>query len=258
MESSGIYRKFLKPAVVGVVAVVLIFIGYRIYLSSHFRVVNTNPNTRSVATISPFLKINFNRQLSGKNLSVTSSYSVISSYKVEGKTLVINLKVPMASGYEYYIKVNYVSDMAGDVMRDKTFRFTPKKISSKNLPEDQRQALLNIQSHRPRSKNSIVFTGTNSLINVGVSYSQINSLGQYFFNFSPEANTVSISNVVPVPHNRNSSSTLDTINFNVKVDAKSYQARINYSNLTSSVRLLLSNSSGAPVFDSASVASEGD
>ncbi len=248
------YHKLIRPAIVCVVAITLLFIGYQIYLSRHFRVVNTNPKTGNVATVSPFLKINFNRQLSSKDLSVTSSYSVISSYKVEGKTLVVNLKVPMTAGYEYYIKINHIDDVKGDVITNRMLRFAPKKISSKDLPEDQKQALLKTQSNRPRSKNSIVFTGANTLLDYGLSSSQLNNLEQYFFDFAPRAKTVSITQVTPVPHNPNASSTNDSMNFKARVDSSSYNANMVYSNLNDYLRLVLSNpKNGSTTYDSSAV-----
>jgi hypothetical protein len=253
-EFSNKYDRLIRYSLIVLVVTGLVFLGYQLYLSRHFRVVSTNPRTRSVATISPFLKINFNRQLSSKNLSISSSYAVVSSYKIQNKTLIVNLKVPMTAGYKYYVKINGVSDNKGDRLVNKVFNFTPKKISSKNLPEDQKQALLKTQSQRPRSKNSIVFTGINSLINVGVSATQANNLEQDFFDFAPQTNTVSLSSVAPVPHDPNSSSTNDSINFKALIGSKSYDAKIDYSNLNDFLRLTLySPQDGSQVYDSSVV-----
>ncbi len=252
------YRTGIRLVLIVAGVALLVFLGYQFYLSRHFRVVSTNPSTKNVATISPFLKINYNRQLSSKGLSVTSSYSVVKSYEVQGKTLVVNLKTPMTASYQYYVKVNSISDNNGEKLVGRVFVFTPKKILSKNLPEDQKQALLKTQSQRPRSKNSIVFTGLSSILNIGVSATQVNNLQQFFFDFAPQANTISITNVAPVPHNRNSSSTSNTVNFTAQLNGKTYQARLEYSGLTDYSRLYLTDSSGAQVFDSNTVAPSGE
>jgi hypothetical protein len=257
-SENGNYVRLLRALLGLVVIFVVLFAAYQFYLSRHFRVVSTSPKISNIAAVSPYLKINFNRQLSSKGLSVSSSYSVIKSYKVQGKTLLVNLKSPMTAGYEYSIKVKSISDTKGEKITNKAFLFTPKNIAYQKLSKDQKAALLQAQANRPPSVSDITFSDIGALVSDGVTNNQATSLRQDFFNFVPKANKVTVTNVVPVPHNRNSSSTNDTINFNVKIDAKTYTARIDYSHLNDYIRLYLYDPTGAQVFDSGAAAQTGE
>lgn len=131
-----------------ILAVLLIsivaFIVYRVALSATFRVTGTNPKISAMATISPFLKINFSRQLSDKGLSVSAvPATLVSSYHVDGKTLVINFnnKAPLSDSTTYTITVNSISDTNGHRLTGKTFSFKPKYVDSSSLPTDQFKAL---------------------------------------------------------------------------------------------------------------------
>lgn len=245
------YQQWLKPLAI-ICGVLLVLLGaYQIYLASHFRVSGTDPKMNHVAAVSPYIKIKFNRELSSKKISVTSSYSVVKSYHVEGKNLVVDLKSPMTADYKYWIKINYIADQKGDVLRDKTFNFTPKNIPFDELSEDQQQALLAVQRKRPPSANDIAFSGIDTLVNGGLTADQAEIIQRDFFNFAPKAKTVTIdkSSIVETPHNRNSASTFDTTTFTVKVGSQTYSAKIEYSYL-GDVRLYLYDNTGALVFDS--------
>lgn len=243
----------LKLAVLAIIIFVLAFSVYEIVSSRRFHVIGTTPDINNVATVSPFLKIKFNKPLSGKNISITSSYSIIKSYSVQDKTLIINLSVPMTAGYSYYVKVDSIADAKGDKIVNKVFLFVPKIVNSQDLPADQQQALLQAQDRHSKTQSNVAFNGFGTLTNFGVGSDQVASLEQYFFSFAPKAYTVTVDtgSVAPVPHDRNSASTSDTINFNVRIDSTPYQARIDYSNLDSGIRLYLyAPGDGTPAFDS--------
>lgn len=252
------YSKLAKTLLYFIVALVILFAAYQFYLSRHFRVVNTNPKTNNIAAVSPFLKVNFNRQLSSRKLSVTSSYSVIKSYRIQGKSLIVSLKSPMTASYSYSITIDSITDTKNEKITNKIFSFSPKNIAYQKLSKDQQAALLQAQANRPPSVSGISFVGINSLVNYGVTNNQATSLRQDFFSFAPKTNKVTISNIVPIPHNRNSASTDDTINFNARIDSKTYSARIDYSLLTNSMRLYLNDASGVQVFDSGAVTQTGE
>lgn len=252
------YKRITRFVFVLVMFVLVMFVGYQLYLSRHFRVTNTSPKTSNIAAVSPFLKINFNRQLSPKGLSLSSSYSVIKSYRIDGKTLVVNLKTPMTASYSYYVKINNVHDVGGEKLTNKVFLFTPKNIAYQKLSKDQQSALLQAQANRPHTVGDITFAGIDTLVSYGVSNTQATSLRQDFFNFSPKAQKISIRNAAPVPHDRNSASTNSTINFTVKIDSQTYAGRIDYSLLSDYLRLYLSDSNGTTVFDSGAVAPGGE
>lgn len=241
----------LVTGAIGCVLVVLLVYG--LFQLRHFRVVSTNPGQDSVAAVSPFFKISFNKQLAAKNLSVSSSYSVVTSYSVHGKTLTAELNSPMTAGYKYIITINSISDTGGDTIKNKVFVFTPKDVAWQNLPQDQQQALLQAQAKRTKTVYDIDFVGTDALTNVGVTGTQLGVIEQEFFNFNQSVNTVSIDqgSVAPEHHDPNSSSTTESVDFTVRVGSTNYKATINYTNLGNDARLQLYNSkTGAPVFDS--------
>jgi hypothetical protein len=247
------YRRLLKRLVIVVSILLIGFIIFVVWQSQKFHVVSTNPNTNNVASVAPFFKVNFNEPLSGKSLSVSSSYSIVRSYSVRGKTLVITLSPPMTVGYSYYIKINSISDKNGQLIKDKVFTFVPKFTPGQSLPSDQQKALLKAQANIPRSAANITFTGMDSLLNVGVSQAQTTNLEQDFFAFAAQTNAVSIdtSSVAVTPHDPTSTSTENSANFSVTVDSTPYNATINYSNSDDSVRLFLYNpQNGMLLFDS--------
>jgi hypothetical protein len=240
----------------GIIVLVLIVLiavaAYLVIVNSKFHVTGTNPGTAKVATISPFFKVNFNKKLSKSNLSVSSEPSVIKSYDVDGKVLVINLNTPLIAGKSYSVNVKSIQDTAGETLTDKNFGFIPQVIEAQDLPKDQADAILKAQASRPRTRNDINFTGLDNLISRGVSLTQLDDLKQAVFQFKPSTANSAINNVKAVPHDPNSSTQFDTINFSIKLDSDSYSARIEYSNLTI-LRLYLYNSAGGLVFDSKNV-----
>lgn len=126
---------------------IVVFLLYQAVRSQQFHVVNTNPSISNVATASPFFKVNFNKTLSKNDVSVVSSYSIISSYEVQGKTLIINLNTPLTTKRTYYIKINSISDTNRHKISSKAFVFVPKDVPSKDLPADQGQAILRKQGN---------------------------------------------------------------------------------------------------------------
>jgi hypothetical protein len=226
--------------------------AYLVIVNSKFHVTGTNPGTAKVATISPFFKVNFNKNLSKANLSVSSEPSIIKSYDVDGKVLVINLNTPLIDGKPYNVTIKSIQDTDSDVLTDKKFDFVPQIISAQDLPKDQADAILKAQAARPRTRNDINFTGLESLVARGVSLTQADDLKQAVFQFKPNTMTVLIDNVKAVPHDPNSPARFDAINFAIKLDNNPYSARIEYSGLTV-LRLYLYNTASGLVFDSKDV-----
>jgi hypothetical protein len=100
------------------------------------------------------------------------------------------------------------------------------------------------------STASINFVGQDVLINYGVTSAQVTVLKRAFFKYSPHSKTVIVKDISAVPHDPNSSSVDDTINFNAQVDSKNYKATIDYSALNDYLRLRLYNPDGSIAFDS--------
>jgi hypothetical protein len=216
-----------------------------------FHIVNTNPSVHKVATVSPFFKINFNKQLSNDGLSVSTS-QVVSSYVVSNKTLVFNLKTPMSSITTYSITINKIFDTNGNQIANQTFTFKPKVIDFKDLPEDQKQASIQLQAAHPSSKGNVGFVGIESLLNYGITDSQINDLEQGLFQYKQSAKIITLdtSSIKPVPHDPSSADVSDVINFNVGIDNTSYRAKLVYFNLTAIHLYLYNPQTGNQIYDS--------
>ncbi|HUA13584.1 MAG TPA: hypothetical protein VL989_03735 [Candidatus Sulfotelmatobacter sp.] len=253
--------KWLKRTVLVLVVIVLAVIGFSVFKNIGFRISGVEPDTSNFASISPFMKISFNRTLSSKGLVLSSSYSIISSYKVSGSDLFVDLKVPLTAGYPYYVKVVRVQDTKGNVLKNQTISFTPKNIAFQNLSPDQQRALLETQAKKPDSKANITYNNFDYLTNYGLTDTQVDTLEQAFFNFKEDAKVVTIStpSVAAAPHSADTSSTQGTITFSVSVDGTDYNASVNYTQLGVDAQLYLYNpSTNAQVFNSYSVANGED
>jgi hypothetical protein len=250
-DTLNTYSKLIKPLLILVSVLVVVLLIYQVILTQKFHAVSTDPKTSNVATVSPFFKINFNKTLSKSGVVISLQPSIINSYQVQGKTLVINLNIPLNAGVRYYIKINNISDISGRRITNKLFTFIPQYVASQDLTNAQKQALLKKQSQKPPSKNNIAFGGTDALINSGLTVTQINLLEQIIFEYKPSAHTANInsSSVEPGPHDPNTDTSF-TINFSLAIDAAPYNATISYSNL-STVHLYLYNpQTGVLMFDS--------
>jgi hypothetical protein len=116
-----------------------------------------------------------------------------------------------------------------------------------------------LKSYLLPSADSIQFTGTNALLNNGLTVDQISNLKEAFFQFKKSAQTINIvpSSVEPGAHNANVDTSF-TINFNVLIDSTSYKATIKYSGLDDTELLLYTPQNNTQVFDKIVVTSTGD
>lgn len=131
----------------------LILASWFIYNSLVFRVTNTNPNTNNISSIAPFFKINFTKNITDKNLSVTSSdSSTVRSIEAKDKTVTVTFS-SLELDKIYTISLNNVESSSGDTIKDKYFSFTTKDIAYDKLPKDQQQGIIDNQSF---------FSGANS------------------------------------------------------------------------------------------------
>ena len=112
--------------------------------------------------------------------------------------------------------------------------------------------VLDLPQSRPRTKSDINFSGIDVLLKYGVTTAQLSNLEQAYFQFASSAHTVAIdtASVGIVPHDRNSASTTNTINFTVSIDKTSYKARFDYSDLTATRLYLYDAKNGSQIYDS--------
>lgn len=129
-----------------------------------------------------------------------------------------------------------------------------------NLSKDQQQALLAVkQSSLPQTPPT--YYGTDDLLNIGLSSDQLNSVeyafGQYFRSAKKTVKRIDISSVQAVSRNPNDPSPLNTVNFNVTFNTNdSYQARVDYSSITTIHLYLYNPTNNALVYDSGDVSSQ--
>lgn len=110
-----------------------------------------------------------------------------------------------------------------------------------------------LQSVSLPSVEGVSYVGLDSFLNYGMPSSQLDNLKQALFQFSKSIHSVVVNpdSISPTPHDRNSASTMSSINFKITVDSISYNAVMNYDNLGGGFRLYLYDpQSNGQVFDS--------
>lgn len=144
-----------------------------------------------------------------------------------------------------------------------------KTIVDKGLYNDpnSRETVSNPEGKTPENYGATtdapIYLGFSSLLDIGVSSDQ---LGDYKFavyqflksnNQKADEVSIAVDTVVPVPHDRDSASTVDSVNFNIVVDRKTtYKVKMDYFDL-SSIDLRIYDATGAnQVYDSGTVSNQ--
>lgn len=137
---------------------VAFFVAYSIYDYFNFSYQSTNPLTTQIATWSPFLKIQFNQNLSPNGLLVKMSPADFygKGYSVSGDELILSLGVPMQAGTTYKISVAEIKDTHGQTIRNLNFSFTPISKNISQLPESQQEALVGRNESSPVYRDPIL------------------------------------------------------------------------------------------------------
>ncbi len=242
-------RKFLKFVLVGVAILLLLWAAFAMYTANKFHVVSTNPNINDMATVTPFFKINFNKQLSKSGVSISSSPSIISSYAISGKQLILNLDTPTITNTHYTITVHSIHDQQNVYLHNLVFPFTPTYIAYSELPTDQRNALLKEQLNSPFG-HTATFTGTSALINNGLTNTQVQAFEQYAQNFA-YTNKITLRTVL-VNQSSVTTAPLDgsgvfSLIFTMSINGNPYKAAIKYSD-PSTIELFIFNTSGKQLY----------
>jgi hypothetical protein len=171
--------KYGRQLLVLIVVLLIVFVGRAIYLSATFRLIGTDPNINSLATVSPFFKVNFNKTLA-KNVSVSvAPLDLMASYSVSGSTVTVLLNEPLTAGSLYSITVSNISDEKGKHLPNHSFVFRPQDLPESDLSAAQQQALLSIQERYTHviDSNKLVqllpFTGGGNEFQVSYSVTSI-------------------------------------------------------------------------------------
>jgi len=153
-NSNNIFKKRLLALAV---LIVVLLVGYAVYgviKDSTFRVINTNPPVSDVASVAPFFNIQFNRNLKVNGLKVTANPNIITSYRVSGSFIYIDLQVPLNTNTKYTISVSGIVDSEDQKLANQLFSFTPQYVPPQDLSSAQRQALLKQQVNYNQQHNN--------------------------------------------------------------------------------------------------------
>ena len=136
-----------------IILMLTLFLGVKIYQSVVFRIVSTNPRINSVAAVSPFFKIIFNKPLSKNTVVAATPRGTMLSYQINGSTITVLLNTPLNIGKPYSIILSNITDSSGAKINNTELNFTPQDIPTSELPTDQQQAIQRIQL---RYNNAII------------------------------------------------------------------------------------------------------
>ena len=148
---------------VGIIALLVIGIAFLVYNSMTFKLIGTDPSMGNFPSSASFVKLNFNKEIS-KNIMVSGTEGLVSSFSVTKKSLTIILNSPLSTDLKYQIYVTKIASVSGKKMKDLTYGFNPKSLPDSVLSSEQKQAQLNAQQQYNVIKNDslislLPFTG---------------------------------------------------------------------------------------------------
>lgn len=236
--------------------VILCFVGFTIFQSTQFHLINTTPNLNSVGVVTPYISLNYNALLVSGAV-VTSQPNVVDSYEVSGKSLVIHLKSSVITlGKNYNLSVSSISNKSGKSLSKRSFSFTVRNIAFDSLSAAQKSAVLKQQSTVPYSRNSINYIGIDALVSSGLSAAQVQDLEQAFFLYAKSVNqeitqfNIEANSLVLAPYDSTSATQSSSLTFNVTVSGKTLAARLNYTGLSAAELFLYDSSNNSLIYDS--------
>ena len=100
------------------------------------------------------------------------------------------------------------------------------------------------------SPDSVTFINTSSLLNYGISSSQVTNLKQLLFTYAPSAKIISIdaTSIQPGIHDPNSTSPWFSLTFSGDIDGSKYNATLEYSGYDTTKLTLTNPTTGAQLF----------
>jgi len=253
-------KRWLWLAAGVVVLLILLSIGNAVRNSRGFHVSSTNPKMSDVSSLSPYIVFAFNRDVSPKGVSVTSSpTNFISGTKVNGKNLQVNFKFHgMSPNKKYSITIKSISSTDGKKIVDKTFSFTAQEIGYDDLDPAAQQAIVNNQDHFTYTVDTYAFDGISVITDdAGLSSQQEQALRQAVFNYSKQLNTqfklVTLYKESLQEGPDNPTTGGGTIYFTLGIDGKTYSAQMDHWELTVMHLYLRDPQTNAIVFDSGDI-----
>jgi len=124
--------------------IIALALGFYVWQAFHFRQTGTYPSLSQIATLTPYIDINFNKPASANDLSITDSSKIVRSNNISGKSLRLSLR-HLAKDQTYTIIIDRVQDKNGRSLNNLRFSFTARDIPFNKLSKDQQKAVVNSQ-----------------------------------------------------------------------------------------------------------------
>ena len=251
-------KKLVGLCIVAILLLLLLFVP-RVQKQSGFNVDTTNPKLNNIATISPYLQINFTRDLSSKNFKYTSSNDLIKSYTIKGKTVQLNFNGgKFKAGQKYSVTIQSISSKAGETITNHKLEFTTTERTFESLSAEEQKAAIAAQDTFDYSPESITFNGLDDLTDHGPSWYQISGLKEALYRYSKSTgknyqnitivqSTIEEAGVVP---DSGRSTLYFTVTFNTDL---SFKAQLDTFDSTAIQLYLRDQQSGATVYDSGAI-----
>lgn len=237
-------------------ASVLIILVYLVYHFQQFHIVRTDPPAGSFATYASVLFVDYNKPLDNTGISVTSVPNIISSFDVSEKRLTLHLGSPVVAGSAYTITLKNVRSSSGDVIATDVLRFTGAYVPFDQLSTDMQAYITQNQDQAPPSRNTITYSGLDSLTDHGISSYQIDAMKQAIFLFGHNQGkmvknvNLADNSIQVTPHDPNSASIYFSVSFALNIDGVTYNATLQYGDVTIVDLTLVSPTTKAVVYDS--------
>lgn len=177
-------------------------------------------------------------------------------YKIEGKTLSFTVSNVLNKNINYKIIIKSIKDTSGQQLSNVSVQFKPLYVSSGSLEQKQQQMILQQQSLANKGQ-TLAFTGTDGLINNGLSTNQVQQFEQTVIDFVKSQAlpigevTISQSSITTAPLSGNGTFGL---NFNFSIGTTNYSTSMVYSGLDTA-QVTIYSSSGTQLYQAGSVSS---
>ncbi len=246
-------RKLIIIAIALVVGLLSIFI----YKQSQFRVTSTTPDLSSFSSITPYMKINFNRVILDDDLRIADDpvSSIIDKKVIKGKTLTIFFKKSLEPETDYILTLTQIKSITGDVIEDKKLPFTAKNIDIKGLSKDQQRYLVDSQDQPIYEPTYLNYPGFDSLTDYGMTSAQLSYFKRTLFDYSNTVDkkyyTMKLLPESVVFTGRSRDNPTDTVkaDFVLDLGGTNFQTHIEYELTSNAVRLRLVAPDGT-IYDS--------
>lgn len=137
-------NQYKKIVVLAITIIILLVAGLSLYNFLGFRLLNTDPEMGNFSASASFIKLRFNKNLSGSIL-VSGTNGLVSSYSITKSSLLVSINIPLDTGINYHLRLSNIRSVGGQRIKDMDLQFKPRLLPESSLSADQRLALNNAQ-----------------------------------------------------------------------------------------------------------------